>query len=379
MQKDFNIREKELLKDLVDIGNHVYNNKGHFDKNDFNSMCLFGTASFNVFGKTLDFEKMKEQKPELFKKFEKQRLKDIRNFYDFIRNNNEILLPLFTNAEKVLEESMVPILIERFDCSRRYNKEDFKNIILDFYGKYYNVARKYFDENRIQTDYTSESYLGMYIYSKLVSSGYVLLNEGLLDSKLAATLIHELGHAISAETFIFPQQKKLSLFSDIYVELPSIAFERLFAENLEKEKIDTTGGMIINNISNRQIYHYAQANSVFLTFNNFIYDSKTGDLLYKMIDDDTFYSYKLRDSILYGLGHIFSLYFRYLDNNDRKEFLRVYNNIITSRGEATLEEMIKMLGISVEDFIDFKYVKDDIKEDTMKLKKRFNYDGVDYE
>ena len=54
-----------------------------------------------------------------------------------------------------------------------------------------------------------------------------------------------------------------------------------------------------------------------------------------------------------------------------KEFKKTINNICTSRRESTLEQSIEMLGVSVDDFINQRFIRDKIKGETKELKKKF--------
>ena len=44
------------------------------------------------------------------------------------------------------------------------------------------------------------------------------------------SIVHEFGHVIDAERFIFPQQKTISILEDPLVEVPSTCFENLFTD-----------------------------------------------------------------------------------------------------------------------------------------------------
>ena len=60
--------------------------------------------------------------------------------------------------------------------------------------------------------------------------------------------------------------------------------------------------------------------------------------------------------------------------SSNKDFLKIYNNIMTLRKEATLDDIIAYTGINKEDFITGKCIKPMIEDDYMKLKKRFKID-----
>lgn len=374
------INRGRLLSELETIGNFIVYNDVNINRYNINGFLNFNASSLKLFGMAIDPNILLKYRPDIFNDFKKRQIREIDNFYEFLINNRELLLELFKNAEDFFVNDISFQQFPYYDCFKNYNEQSFKDLVLNFYSqysdKYYNIVKKYFDENRIQTGYDTKDLAAMYIHSKLTSSGYIFLKDTKADSRTAASLVHELGHAISAETFVFPQQKNLGIFEDPYSEIPSTCFENLFTQQLIDKKIDYTGGLVLMNQLYTQIYNSSIINSSLLTMSEYSYD-EDGKLYYSIVDDNNeiieIDNYPIRDSLIYGLGHIIAIYFDKLDKKDRIQFLKAYNDIITSRKEYSFEELIKRLGISPNDFVELKYIKENIKDNDIKLRKRFNY------
>lgn len=374
------INRGRLLSELETIGRYIINNDVNFQKYNINGFLNFNSIAANLYGVAIDPNIILEYKPDIFKKYKKIQDKEVDTFFDFLYANRDLLIETFKNANDFFSDDLNFIQFQYYDCFRKYNEEEFKNIILDFYhqygDKYYSAVKKYFDEERIQTNYDTKDLLAMFTYSKLVSSGYIFSNKAKIDTRFAATLVHELGHAINAETFVFPQQKNIGIISDPYSEIPSTCFEGIFAQQLVDKKIDYSGGLILLNQLYAQIYTCASAISTLLPLEEYVYDDEC-NLYFSLFDENDNHigidSFQIRDSIVYGLGHLTALYFNKIDKKDRKEFLKIYNDIVTGRKEYSFEDLINRLGITTSEFSQLKYVKEDIKENEMKLRKRFNY------
>ena len=374
------INRGRLLSELETIGRYIINNDVNFQKYNINGFLNFNSIAANLYGVAIDPNIILEYKPDIFKKYKKIQDKEVDTFFDFLYANRDLLIETFKNANGFFSDDLNFIQFQYYDCFRKYNEEEFKNIILDFYhqygDKYYSAVKKYFDEERIQTNYDTKDLLAMFTYSKLVSSGYIFSSKAKIDTRFAATLVHELGHAINAETFVFPQQKNIGIISDPYSEIPSTCFEGIFAQQLVDKKIDYSGGLILLNQLYAQIYTCASAISTLLPLEEYVYDDEC-NLYFSLFDENDNHigidSFQIRDSIVYGLGHLTALYFNKIDKKDRKEFLKIYNDIVTGRKEYSFEDLINRLGITTSEFSQLKYVKEDIKENEMKLRKRFNY------
>ena len=229
---------------------------------------------------------------------------------------------------------------------------------------------------------------------------------GNYDSWSMSSIAHELGHAIDAETFKFPQQKTISIFPDLLLEVPSAAYELGMYDYLKKNKIDVVSALDQYNDRFKMLD---------MTYSNLkeCYDCKNGiidpagvflkpvQVLIKKEDviedeegkklielesnysfgslyehDDEHYLINLykrlpfRDDIIYGLGYLFGLHLNEIKESSMKDFHKTLNSIITSRKERSVEDSIELLGISVDDFMSLKYVRDKIKSETKELKRK---------
>lgn len=394
---DLQIDENRILSDLVMMANSIATN-APINGSDINSFLILNDVSADLFNMAIDEEEIFSSYLDTKRIFHKPDIKEILTFYNYIFKNEVLLLETYRNFVKLFDE------IELVDFTnirnyRGYSDKDLKNIILNFFSQYgdnyYNIVKRYFDEGRIQTGYSiDESYAGFFSGMTSLASGYLISSFQDSNSYMGATLTHELGHVIDFETFLVPQQKELQILEDALVEVPSVCFEGLFLRYLIDNKIDVGGALLLKNVNYNAIKERAKIIDKSLSYDEFILD-KSGDIVVNateeeinksieegFIDDDmdeevlsniNHIYYPTRTALIYSLGDIFELYFEKLDASSKKEFIKVFNNIITSRKEASFEDIIRMLGVTPSDFASLKYIKDDIKDDQMKLKKRYNY------
>ena len=301
----------------------------------------------------------------------KQSFKTLYNFTEYLYTNSDYFIELSDNFDKYLRSiqfSTYPF----YDKLRKYSEKDFKDIILGFYSTYgddyYKIAKKYFDEQRIHTGEKNDSdYSGCFSQLQWLKSGYIFSVFNVMNSLSAKVLVHELGHAIDAERFIFPQQKNIPTFCDYLVEVPSTTFELSFQDYLVNNRIDIDGGMVLRNC---RIYDLKEDLDMLglVAVNDDLYICDDGDA-----EDEYGEKYDVRDSMLYGLGYYYALHLNYIRNNSNKEFLKVFNNLITGRKEMTFEQSVECMGFSFDSFMSGKYIKPKIKDDLMELKKRYKY------
>lgn len=76
--------------------------------------------------------------------------------------------------------------------------------------------------------------------------------------------------------------------------------------------------------------------------------------------------------MLYGLGYYTALHLNLIKDYDINEFNKVLNNIITLRKESNFEQIINLMGISLDDFLEGKYIKNKINTHVLEINKRFN-------
>lgn len=259
-----------------------------------------------------------------------------------------------------------------WDVLRRYSEKDFKDVILGYFNTFgndiYKIAKRYFDEGRINvgTMVDDATTGGYFEWLHWLDSGYVFETYDVLDSFTASVICHELGHAIDAERFVFPQKKNIPIFSDSLVEFPSKTFEIGFQNYLKNNYIDIDGSRILSNYETSNSYEYLKilrdalkSEDLAIDLDGFAVDVKTGDAFY------------IRHAILYGLGHYLAMHLNVIRESSNKEFLKVLNDIMTMRNEMSFKDVIERTGFSKDDFISGKYVLPKEEDNFMELKKRF--------
>ena len=258
-----------------------------------------------------------------------------------------------------------------FDATKTYSEKEFKEILLSYFATYgdkiYKIAKKYFDEQRIHMNaiMPKEGYYGYFSPIIWRESAYIFCKYSQYDTVSLTSLAQELGHAIDAELFLFPQQKKLPLFGDIYVEIPSTAYEIGLYDYLKSQNIDKLGGMILRNSrAGTLITKLTDLRDAFNSKDLEIYENGVG----KDANNET---YDVKTDILYGLGYYFAFHLSEIRKSSPEEYLKVLNNLMTMRKEMSLEDAIAMTGFNQCDFINGRYIKPSIEEDCMELKKRY--------
>ncbi len=369
---DYKINSDRLILDLYDVINYIVKNKKQFSTRHFMDFMILNSLTLKTTGFCVDDICTECLFPNGFLKYEKLMKKSKGEIARYIYDNKEILYELYNNLYNILNELDI-IDFPYYDAIRKYSQKDMEDIILSFYSqypRYYNIIKKYFDEDRIGIDNEIyDDYLGYYTSSTSTKSGYIILKELELNSFLASVLAHELGHAIDRETFLFLQQKDLETIKDFLREVPSTCFETLFTNYLINQKIDTTGGLLIYNEKICNLDSSTRTLRTICSVPEFIL--KDGTILLKIDNNEKYVD--VNELLAYNIASIISLYLNLLETKDRDDFLKRLNNLITGRKEYSLEQVINELGISIDDFVNLKYVKEDIKDKNMQLKKRFKY------
>ena len=360
---------KKLIEELISTGIEMFltNNK-NIIVNNYNQYIILNEVLFMNFGKAVInnydfsyFDNLLDEKHE----------KSVGKFINYLNESNDILMGISDNFIKTID-SIDFQLVPFWNIFRRYNEKDFKDVILGYFSTFgndiYKIAKSYFDENRIHlgiVDY--ENYAGFYTGIPHTKTGYVFSTYEKYDSLNASIIAHELGHAVDAHRFIFPQQKNTFLFADCLGEVPSSTFEFGFVDYLKDNYIDIKGSSILENSKIFSLKDYmekinetAKMNDVFVFPDGKAYGNE------KQV-------FNLRDSILYGLGYYFALHLNLVKKSSTKEFLDRLNTLITSRYELSLENMIEKIGFNVDDFISGKYINDKISNDYMELRKRYKF------
>ncbi len=367
------INKNEFINEMKIIMEYISNSNNKISDYDINSFLCFSSLAIELINNQADFERLSTMILNISDKQKAYIKRESKKFSKFILENKDVLNTIFNNAYNFFTDEIKFELCDK-NIFREYNYEEFRDLILNFFNqyKYYNIVERYFDENRIQVGYSNGDYEAIFMNSGITKSGYIMLKENIYNTNLASTLSHELGHAINSNIFLF-KRKNNNIFSDPYTEIPSACFETLFNEYIIDNQIDSLGGLILLNKIYSQIKNASTIKMIFPMFDeNTMDNSGCVNLEYYNKNNQLILTNKVqfRKSILYGLGYIMSLYFYELNMKDKKEFINSYEDIISKRKKYSLEEIINKLGISLYDFSELKYVKDNIIENNNKLVRR---------
>lgn len=295
--------------------------------------------------------------------------KDIIELNNIIRKEYNEIYELFSNLDNLAYEIDYPLL-PYYKHVRGFSEKDFTDILLSFLSEqgndFYNLAKKYMDEDRIIMGYKNEGVqTAMYLGIRMLQSGYILMRHSTFNTYSLSSLIHEFGHAYDREKFMFKQQKRINNFQDILLEVPSSFLELEFYDYLIRNKINDKGAQILKNERlSRMFDTYATIYDIDETY--FKEKNRTKILGKKDYKERC----KIREELIYGLGIYIGLHLQYLKNNmSDKEFMKEFYNLLSSRKERTITESIEGLGINIDDFISGTYVYPTIKESSKLLKK----------
>ena len=407
-----------LLMDLyLTRNNFIWGAKKDTIKYDYSQLRILNDVFANITQMQFPLKKIFINKDDVYKILEKDASRIINDFFVKSIGNKDILTTSFNNFKNYLDDLSF-YHYGYFDLTRKYSINDFVDIILSYYATYgneiYNIVKKYFEEERIQLPYFSsehnmqENIGGFFVPITYLSSGYIFSTHERLDSYCMCAIVHELGHAIDAEKFIFPQKKTIKPLNDLLLEVPSTAYEFGFYYYLINNKIDTGAGLVILNdrmhgikIYGEQLDYLYSKDKLLLQYDGTLleYDpivinkedivfNDNGELIY----DNTLYGnndyeydkdgnivihryikYPFRDSIIYGLGYYTAMHLcKIKDYVSIEEYNKIFNNLITSRKEANLVESIETLGLDLQDYVNGSFIKDRVRNDVLEMKKRFN-------
>lgn len=362
------IDEDTLIEDLVYTAQLFNLNRKDFTKKEYNCFSILNASLTCNSGKAIIGADLKDKK-DLAYAVDKYMYNSYLKFIEIVDKEQYLLRDIARHFCRFAKKIKLKDICF-FDEIREYSEKDFKDIIISYFAargdRYYKIAKKYFDENRINVgSKLIDEAAGYYAQIIWLKSGYIYNLYPTFDSVSAASVVHELGHAIDAETFLFPQQKKLPIFSDILLEVPSTTFEMGFYDYLRTQKIDTDGGLILKNSRILDLLGFFLELKCALAYDD-LEIAETG----KACDSDG-NIYDLKTDIIYGLGYYFALHLNLINEYSTSEFQKVFNNIISTRKESTLTDSILMSGFCLDDFITGKYIKPKIKEDYLTLKKRY--------
>lgn len=385
-------------------------------KYDYSQLILLNNVLANAYNKYLLINGIFSNPKDVQRIIDIDSDKTVNDFYAKASKYEKLITGTYDNFSEYLD-SIGFEQYSYFDIGRGYSEKDFLDIILSYYStfgdKIFNMVKKYFEEERIHLPYYSREHnldnnVGVFFVPiTSLSSGYVLSTHKKYNTYSLCSLAHELGHALDAEMFLFPQKKTIKPLSDILVEVPSTTFEFGLYYYLIKNKIDPSGALVLLNDRFKGIQNYSE-HLDYLYNEDDLYLQKDGSILVPkpdLIDKDEavfdeegnlifnnrkhtsdeysfdknenvilhrYLKYPFRDDIIYGLGYYTALHFCEIMDSSIEEFNKTFNNFITSRKEASLQECINKLGISVEEYMNCDFIKDRVKNDVLMMKKRFN-------
>ncbi len=293
--------------------------------------------------------------------------KNVMKYANWVENNKDELRILSKNNSKLFEDIDF-FYVYAPSKYKVYNIQNLTGVLYDFcnYYGYLNLLEKYLIDDRIKILLGKKHHSGEFVYLPYFKSGFIRSEAINQDSGALNVVAHELGHAIDAETCVFPQQKKKSDFHDIMLEVPSTCMELLFDDFIINNHIDEIGGLLLKNQKGELLKHYTLQYLDSLCYNNYYYSSDGN-----IIDLDTYQGYDgFRSALLYGLGYQFAYHLLLIAREDKNEFRKIYNNLITSRFENNkLSDSIKMIGYKPEEFLSSSLIKRELSNDLKLLRK----------
>lgn len=300
--------------------------------------------------------------------------KNIFDFYNAYYENEMFFLSATNNFDKALNDINF-FSMPFYDTLEKFNEKDYIDIILFFCSKFgnnvYKIAKKYFDEQKIQNGLHGDiEFEGAYFDSRFSKTGYISIYDNKLNSKSLSFLAHELGHVVDREVFIFPQQKKLSIKDELMIEVPSAFYEIEFLNFLKNEHIDVNGSLILLNSIYDMVREFNETLEEIYCYDD-AYVDESGDLIVK-IEDNVFDSVNLKQVVYYSVGYLLGFHLSNLYENERNKFDKKIFNLLCARKEKSITQSIQDLGYSLDEFISGKIILPKVKETTLELKKRYN-------
>lgn len=339
-----NIDKNLLINDLRRLRESIKQGKTDDIKFEYRRLCAFNETSIELFDLGYDNINLTEQCYETLRLFEN---KEIIKLQEYIKNNIDFL--------KGIDNFIIRLSANGFDvinwCNfKQFNENETKDIMLSYFSTYgnkpYEIAKRHFDEKRISLN-NGNSNEAYYIYSTNINDGYIYLNDGYVDTSTVSDLAHELGHAYDFNIFIFPQSKKYSNIRDPYLEVSSTFFEIDFLNYLISQNLDRKGARTLIN-----------------------------SRVYELVTNDDFessnFSFELRDNLIYKIGYFFAFHLCELCEN-KEQFLKQFNNFLTSRCEADLKTLLEFIGLNYEEFISGDVIMHPLLSNNKILSKNLNY------
>ncbi len=410
------IDEDTLISELLFMAGEFIDNRSNLQLRDVPSFEILNEMLAGNYGKYVDYTSNLRDIEGYNRYIRKYNDRSMLEYINFFAMNEKDIRRISTQYLNMLRKMRYPI-IPYTQYIRAFSEKDFKDVIFGYYSQfgneYYKLVKSYFDDNRINmgTQEMFSDHPAFFTGMQWIDAGYIFMKEGSHScySSLSATaLVHELGHALDHSNFIVKQQKDIALYPDILSEVPSTAFEIGFLDYLKDNYIDIGGSIALNYgniVATKE--GFRNIKRAYNSGNPFTY-CKPEDILQYMAEIDQYneavnkYNEEylkhedeillgkyvelpeipeepeepepvLREASLYSLGYFFAYHLNAIRRSSNKEFIKVLNNITTTRKESTLKQTIAMTGFNYEDFVTGRYIKPQIEESAQILKKKYPY------
>ena len=371
------IEDAQKIFDILEYSSYSKNKLFNHDIGAIN--YLFAKTSNKYF----DF-------PQIFNPYHERLFarSDNKSMYDY-----SLFVFLYMDEYVKLAENYLNILgennftrTETFS-GKVYSSKQIKDILLDFFNEHgvdkYKIVKSMFDEERIEIKEMDLD--GARATCSIMSSEikpYIMVGKDSNRVRLSdiCDLAHELGHAIEAYSKLNRYTRTKEDRKRLLVEISSKFYEYEFCKYLQKNKIELrNANAIINN------YHSTSENfcdALSFAFSKEIIkdDEKYVEIKDAMsIDDeknmvrafrkegndgDTYiFGFDFYKPLKYALGSLSALNLYEIRNQDPKEFDKLWNYFLSMRSLISEEEILSLFNITVQDFIQCKYIKDLVKND----------------
>lgn len=298
--------------------------------------------------------------------------KETLEFYNFIGEElYDIYCLLFPYIELSCDEGLITVPYK--DILRKYSLNDFKDIVFDFFSRFgsyeEDVARRYFEEGRIEFGYPEKEFGGGFVASNINDAGYIFTQYNKLNTRNLSTVVHEIGHAIDYKKYYDTQGMRNANVNDIFLEIPSAFFETTFAKYLKESKIDEFGGyMTLQNVLALVYVRLLDIHKYFKLrekYNHITLDS-IGNVMFPRGQ-----RIELRRAVLYSIAYYVALFANEKVDVYDKEFMRKLYSASMMRERLNLEDVVEMLGLDAEEFQNPFILRDVMKENNDEIRRRF--------
>ena len=317
-----------------------------------------------------------------------------------VKKNTKIFQDYFQLKAKILRVKK----FKRFDLyapysakEKEYDYETSRRIVLDTFKEFsqeaYDMAIKLFKENHIHSDLVANKRTGAFCYSIAPKiTPYVLLNHTGKPRDLA-TMAHELGHAIHSIA-----ANKQNIFS-FHAELPLAETASVFAEQILSDRLlkDANKEQQITLRMRKMDDSYAtiMRQAYFVMFENKAHEmigkGATVDDLNKAymqnlrnqfgksvdVSDEFMHEWKYIPHIFhtpfycyaYSFGNLLVLSLYKMYQNEGKEFIPKYFNILSAGSSKSPQNILSDVGIDITKESFWQQGFDVLKEEYEELKK----------